>query len=136
MIRRTIAVLGIAFLASLANAGAAHALGVGVGVTTGPVSTPVPVPGVVASVVGGAEGAVAGTTPVVHGPPADFVGSPDKPDDGVSVASYQAFENLVNDTQDGGGSHMQVITGDAFSGVGVDGGVEGVPSFPATRLLE
>jgi hypothetical protein len=51
-----------------------------------------------------------------------------------SAASYKAFEDLVNDVGDGGGSSQQLVTGDVFS-EGVDGGVAGVPVFPAFRLL-
>jgi hypothetical protein len=137
MIKRLLVLLGIGLAATLASIGGANALGVGLDV--GPnVPTVAPVPAVVGSVVSGAEAAVAGTGQTVNAPAADnqeFTGATDVPKDAVPVAGYKAFEDLVNGVQDGGGSHAAVVSGDAFSSQGVDGGVLGVPEFPAARLM-
>ncbi len=137
MVRRILAVLGVGLAVALASAGSAGALAVGLGVTTVPVLTPVPVPPVVDSVVGGAENVVPGAVLPANPPPSEvFAGTPDLPADGVSTGDYQAFENLVNDVQDGGGSPAPLLSGDAFSPQGVDGGVAGVPMFAPARLLK
>jgi len=137
MIKRVLTVLGIAVAGALGVASSANALGVGLGVSAVPV--PTPVPPAVSTLVGGAGDAVGGTLAPVNAPSTDdpvFAGPRDVPNDGVSVANYQAFEDLVNDVAEGGGLLAPVISTDAFSAEGVDGGVAGVPTFAPARLLK
>jgi len=139
MVKRAIVLVGVGLASLLGAAGSAHAFGVGLGVPAAPVPTPPAVAPAVDSVVSGVGNVVAGTAPDVVSPAApdspDFAGRPDVPAGNAPAASYKAFENLVNNVEGGGGSGAPVVSGDVFSGGGVDGGVPGVPDFPPIRVV-
>ena len=138
MIKRAIVLIALGLAAVVGAPVAALAFGVGLGTGVVPVPTAVPVPGVVDSVVSGVSNVVGGTVSSVAPAPASgepvFAGPADTVS-GAPSASYKAFENLVNDVEQGGGSSAPVVATDVFSG-GVDGGVAGVPVFPPVRYVQ
>ena len=142
MIRRTIVSCAAAAAVMFLGAVGAQAVGLGIGV---PVST-TPVTGVVSSPqpLGDAQAAVAGAVEsgsrVVRSSndPSHsdelFAGAPDAPHDGVSAKNYGAFESLVSGAPAEARLRDSVVTSDACSGDGVDGGVTGLPRV-ALRLV-
>jgi hypothetical protein len=115
----------------LGAAAQAQPIGLGAGVASvpGPVSVP-------SSVGNAAEGAVSGTLddvsahlpslPVTADPAPSLLGPRDVPPDNVSAPAYRVFEDLVTAGPDAIVVRGVVVTADAFSASGIDGGVLGV----------